>query len=96
MYAITSKRALAWEGTWLGSVRFQEYVAADLARFDRIKCMFGKAEEVGSLLFGAEVSKKNPQKVLRRHGFFFIAHAPAVEKLLRERLVDTYVDQLYQ
>ena len=97
-YAVTSGRALAWDPHIFGWMRFQEYDAADLARFYRVKVHFGGRDEAGSLIFGGEASKKKGEghKVVRYHGFFYIGRAAEVEKLIRERLVNPYTDRLYQ
>jgi hypothetical protein len=97
-YAVTSQRALAWDPNILGRMRFQEYDAADLARFYRVNVPFGGRDGAGTLVFGAEASKNKKKKneIVRYHGFFYIGRAVEVEKLLRDRIVNPYTDRLYQ
>lgn len=95
MYAITNRRALAWDPSFFLQVRFQAYDSADVARVRRQNVPFGKANNVGNLVFAAEVSRKN-QRVVRRHGFFFIRDVAKVEKTLRQQLIDPYMDRLLE
>jgi hypothetical protein len=94
-YALTTKRALAWDAGLILGTRFQEYVAADLAHVYRTRDPFFGSRGIGALIFGAEVRQKDGQ-VVRRHGFFYIARVDELEKLLRERIVNPYTDRLYQ
>lgn len=93
-YALTDRRALVWDCDWVARPRFTDYGPEDLAACKRLQ-FSQAADAVGHLLFAREVTGKVGRgKVIRSHGFFYVAGVGAVEKLLREALIDAYTDRL--
>jgi hypothetical protein len=99
VYAVTSRRALAWESDWFGKPSLKVYKPADIANLYRVD-VTRDADGVGNLVFGVEVERKKKDdgyvEVRKRYGFFHIKGAAVVERLLREHLLDTYLDRLYE
>jgi len=93
-YAFTDRRALAWTCDLLGRTRLKTYPPAALGS---IRCM-ARDEGLGSLMFGAQEIKRKDGQVagVIFHGFFYIKNARSVEKLMRQRLVDPFMDKLYE
>jgi hypothetical protein len=93
-YAFTNRRALAWTCDLLGQVKLKTYPPAALGG---LRCMAG-ATGLGSLMFGTQQIKRKDGQVagVIFHGFFYIRNASAVEKLMRERLIDPFMDRLYE
>jgi hypothetical protein len=98
-YAFTTKRALAWNCDWAGKVALNVYGPGDLANLKR-SVLGGGADGVADLVFGMKAkTRKTAQgtvKTFSRYGFFVVARAAEVEKLLRETLVDPFMDKLYE
>ncbi|MGE3804731.1 MAG: hypothetical protein AB7K24_08680 [Gemmataceae bacterium] len=96
-YALTSKRALAWDGRMLGRTRFHDYDAADLAHMGHQDFSFGAASGVGHLMFATEMKRtREGSYVSRWHGFFYIRHFAEVERMIRKHLLESYLDKLYE
>ncbi len=93
-YALTDRRALAWDCDWLARPRFKDYGPEDLAAYSKMQ--FGQsADVVGHLIFAREVVRRvGAHKITRTHGFFYIKGVPQLEKILREELLDAYTDRL--
>jgi hypothetical protein len=97
-YAFTNKRALAWESDWLGKPKLHVYPPAIVSGVHQM--IPGAA--VGDLVFAHErVTRKTRDGTemtgaIRRHGFFSIRQPDQVERLLREHLIDPYVDEMNQ
>ena len=99
VYAATSKRALAWVPDWYGKVALVVYQPEDLAKLYRVE-VTRDADAVGSLIFGVHVTRKETREGIiekrRVYGFFFIRQAAAVERLMREALVNPLLDRIYE
>jgi hypothetical protein len=98
-YAFTTKRALAWNCTWGGKIVLNTYDPADMAKLYR-QNISGGDDGVGNLIFGVSVQTKKTREgnvqTYRRYGFFLVPRAATVEKLLRETLLDPFLDKLYE
>jgi hypothetical protein len=98
-YAFTTKRALAWDCGWVGKVALNVYEPADMATLSRQNLTRGD-DGVGNLIFGVKVQTKKTRegtvRRYRRYGFFLVPRAAEVEKMLREVLVDPFLDKLYE
>jgi hypothetical protein len=100
-YAFTTKRALAWNCTWGGKVVHNAYDPADLAKLYRQNLTYTSGDDgVGNLIFGVKVrtreTTEGTMRIVTRYGFFLVPRAAEVEKLLRETLVDPFMDKLYE
>ncbi len=99
-YAITTKRALAWDCDWAGKVARKAYGPADMANLKRSALGGGGKNDVGDLVFGLKAKTRKTArgtiKTFSRYGFFYVPRAGEVEKLLRETLVDPFLDKLYE
>jgi hypothetical protein len=97
-YAFTTKRAMAWDCDWGGKVSLHVYGPGDMAKLSLSSLSSGSG--VGDLIFGLKArTKKTAQgniKTFSRYGFFMVPQAAEVEKLLRETLVDPFLDKLYE
>jgi hypothetical protein len=97
-YALTNRRALAWDADLLGRVTPKVYVPAELSK---MSAMPTTADGVGSLIFGRKAVRRRTQHGTQTvlgppYGFFYIARAADVERLLREQLIDPFTDKLYE
>jgi hypothetical protein len=97
-YAVTDRRALAWDADWLGRVSAQVYKPAQLSKMGG---MGTTAAGVGSLVFGRKVVTRKTQHGTQQfagmpYGFFYIPRAAEVERLMREQLIDPFTDKLYE
>jgi hypothetical protein len=99
VYAATTKRALIWGCDWFLRVKLGSYDPTELAGLQRSRTVFG-GEGVGNLVFGVSVQRKKTREGIvetrRSYGFFAIPEAEKVERLLREYLVDPFLDKLYE
>jgi hypothetical protein len=100
-YAFTTKRALAWNCTWGGQIVRNSYEPADMAKLHRQNLTYTSSDDgVGNLIFGAKVRTRQTAQgtvnIISRYGFFLVPRAGEVEKLLRETLVDPFMDKLYE
>jgi hypothetical protein len=95
-YALTDRRALVWDCDWMARPRFKDYGPEDLASY--AKWQFSqRADAVGHLVFAREVTGEVGRgKLIRSHGFFYVAGVPQLERLLREEILDAYTDRLMQ
>jgi hypothetical protein len=93
VYAVTNQRALTWKCDFLGRIKLQAYSPASLGSMR----LLGGASGMGSLWFGTQQIKQKSGRVtgIVIHGFFYIQNAAAVEKLIRERLIDPFMDKVY-
>jgi hypothetical protein len=93
-YAFTNRRALAWTCDLLGRTKLKTYPPAALSG---IHCM-ARGAGLGNLMFGAQQIKRKDGQVagVIFHGFFYIRNARAVETLMRMRLIDPFMDKLYE
>jgi hypothetical protein len=101
VYAFTDQRALSWTPALGGKFTLRTFTAAKVAG---MTCQGVTAEGVGSLIFESERFKSMgpPGEGPRgpSHGgfipagFYYIRDVRAVEKLMRERLVNPHMDQL--
>jgi hypothetical protein len=97
-YAFTTRRALAWPCDWFGRVQRRDYSPAIVSGVQREPV----STNVGNLVFGVERVLQKTSRGTRithsfiRHGFFLIRQPDEVERLLRETLVDPYLDQIYK
>jgi hypothetical protein len=98
-YAFTTKRALAWNCAWSGKIALNVYEPADMAKLYRQNLSRGE-DGVGNLIFGVSVQTKKTREgnvqTFTRYGFFMIPRAATVEKMLRETLLDPFLDKLYE
>jgi hypothetical protein len=92
-YAVTDRRALAWGRELFLTPYFMAYGPEDLVKLKWSEWS-PLARGVGHILFAREVREVEELKVVRSHGFFFIRDAAAIERLLREHLIDPYTDRL--
>jgi hypothetical protein len=99
VYAVTSKRALSWGPNYFGKVSLNEYEPEDMAKLYRTEITPGP-DGVGNIIFGVSARRKKTREGIEvsyhRYGFFLLRRAAQVEKLLREALVDPYLDALYE
>ena len=97
-YAFTTRRALAWPCDWFGRTQLAVYSPSVVSGVQRESV----SSDVGNLVFAAErVTRKTREGTeltnqIRRHGFFLIRRPEEVERLLRETLIDPYLDRIYQ
>jgi hypothetical protein len=97
-YAITTRRALGREVDLLGRAKLHVYEPAAVAGV--LPMVFGKGPDaVGHLIFGAAVVTERiagmRMRYYRRWGFFNLPHATEVERVLRETLIDPFLEQTY-
>jgi hypothetical protein len=93
VYAFTNQRALAWACDLLGRVKLKTYPPSALGS---MQCT-ARTSGLGSLIFGTQqIKRKDGQAVgVVFHGFFYIRNALAVEKLMHQRLIDPFMDKVY-
>jgi hypothetical protein len=92
VYAITNRRAMSWSASLWGRKGFADYAPEDMAKLHRIDIV-KEPEPVGHLVFGYKrISKDN----IGGYGFMLIRRPATVEKLLREHLVEPYLERLYE
>lgn len=98
VYAVTTKRALAWLPDYFGKIRLFTYDGSDMPKLYRSDVTQGP-DGVGSLVFGTVVKKRQTREGTVRsyysYGFFLIRGAARVEKLLRDTLVEPYLEKMY-
>lgn len=96
VYAVTDRKVMAWDCDLLGRGRFKAYGPEDVASLALLQ--FGqRANAIGQLAFAREVTFKFGQtKFYRTHGFFYLRGASAVERVIRQHLIDPYTDRLMQ
>lgn len=94
-YALTTRRALVWDRALYVRPRFTAYGPEDVAS---VTCRqySPKPDAIGHLTFAAEVTKIGQARFVRFHGFFYLRGARAIEKLLREHLIDAYTDRILE
>lgn len=97
-YAITTQRALGWFCNWLGKVKLQVFEPAAVAGVQRMA--FGRGDDApGHLIFGSRVVTRRigdaTHQYVERWGFFNVPRAAEVEQLLRETLIDPFLEQTY-
>jgi hypothetical protein len=101
VYAITTGRALDWSCDVIGRVSLTPYEPAELAGLYLQPITRGPSG-VGNLIFSAYVATRKTREGTEytnriiRHGFFLVPHAAAVERLLRETLIDPFLDALHE
>jgi hypothetical protein len=97
-YTITTRRALGWFCSLLGRVKFQPFEPAEVAGVHRVTLTKGP-DDVGHLIFGARLVRRNVGRgqveYVERWGFFNVPRAAEVERLLRETLIDSFLEQMY-
>jgi hypothetical protein len=100
VYAFSNRRALAWESSLLGRVRHVVYDPAELTGLQRL-AVTGGADAVGNLIFAARAVVRKTSKgreytgAVRFLGFFHVRRAAEVEQLMREELIDPFLEQVY-
>ncbi len=98
-YAFTTKRALVWGCTWAGKTFLNVYGPSDMAQLS-LQGGGGDADAVGSVIFGVRVkttqTRQGTVRTAYGYGFFLVPRAAEVEKLLRETLLNPYLDKLYE
>jgi hypothetical protein len=100
-YAITTERAMAWYCNLFGRMSLLIFEPVALAGFFRQDITAGP-DGVGHLIFGSRrVTRKTRHgreltNRIIRYGFFNIHRVVAVERLLRDTLVDPFLDRLYE
>jgi hypothetical protein len=97
-YAITTRRALGWFCNLLGRVKLQVFEPAAVAGVQRMA--FGKGSDApGHLIFGARIVTRRigdaTHQYVERWGFFNVPRAAEVERVLRETLIDPFLEQTY-
>jgi hypothetical protein len=99
VYAVTTRRALSWNPNYFGKVSLSEYEPEDIAKLYRTDITPGP-DGVGNIIFGVTARRKKTREgveiTYRRYGFFLLRGAADVERILRETLVDPYLDALYE
>jgi hypothetical protein len=100
VYAVTTARALAWVPNYFGKIFLVVYQPEDMGKLYRRNVTQGE-DGVGNLIFGTFVRKKKVGRDAVRlsyhsYGFALVRGAARVEKIIREALVDKYLDQLYE
>jgi hypothetical protein len=98
-YAFTNHRALGWFCGLLGRVQLMVFEPAALAGV-HLQYVTGGPDAVGDLVFGARtvtrrVAGGGSHQYVERYGFFLVRRAPEVEKLLRQTLVDPFLEKVY-
>jgi len=91
VYAITNRRALSWSASLWGRTGFADYAPEDMAKLHRLD-LVKEPEPVGHLVFGYKAVSKD---TIGGYGFMLIRKPATVEKLLREHLVEPYLERLY-
>jgi hypothetical protein len=100
VYAITTKRALVWNSNWVGKLTLSTYGPADMGGLS-LRGVWGGGEGVGNLIFfsrakNRKVDLQSGVRSLTHYGFLLVPRAAEVEKILRETLLDPYMDKLYE
>jgi hypothetical protein len=92
VYAFTNRRALAWACDPFGRIQVRTYSPAQLTR---VQCT-ARADGMGSLLFYREFhrNKRGQIRWISIHGFLYLRNAPAIEKQMREQLIDPFTDKI--
>jgi hypothetical protein len=100
LYAFTNRKAYAWRADFLGRLKLTVYEPAALTGCHRHQ-LVKTDEDIGNVVFGAtrDTRKTKDGEQLTGsvtvHGFFYIRHVTATEKLLRETLVDPLLQKVY-
>jgi hypothetical protein len=97
-YAITTQRALGWYCGLVGRVSLMVFEPAAVAGVHRL-AITGGPDGVGHLIFGARVITRRvgdgTYQRIERYGFFNVPRAAEVERVLRETLVDPFLEKVY-
>jgi hypothetical protein len=97
-YAITTQRALGWDIDLLGRATLNVYEPAEVAGVkpmifakgpDAPGHLFFRAGFVNERIFGMKL------RYYRRWGFYNLQRAREVERILRETLIDPFLEQTY-
>jgi hypothetical protein len=98
VYAVTTRRALAWVCDYFGKVSLVTYEPADMVKMSRTDIKKGD-DGIGNLIFGVTVRTRNTKdgivRSYRSYGFFLVHRPMVVERLLREHLIDPFIDASY-
>ena len=100
-YVLTNRRAIVWSCAWYGGVLVRNYTAVNLTRMRRADSwIYGRG--AGDLIFhtttivtvssgryGSGVSTRQVH-----YGFLAIDNVRDVEKLMRETLIDKFMDRV--
>jgi hypothetical protein len=99
-YVLTNRRCIVWKCNWLGSVHMENYNPAQLANmWRRDMWFFGKG--AGDLVFRSVTTitvttgrHGGVSQSTTYYGFIAIENVREIERLVRETLVDRYMDKL--
>jgi hypothetical protein len=105
-YALTDRRAIVWDCSYVGKVSPTDYDPATVAKMRRMNAWFVKG--AGDLVFHSKTVTTKTRYVDQRgntkrtetssytiyYGFLAIADAAEVEQLVREALIEPYVAKL--
>ncbi|HYT93745.1 MAG TPA: hypothetical protein VEL76_33810 [Gemmataceae bacterium] len=98
VYAVTTKRALAWVCNYFGKTSLVSYQPADMVKLSRSDIKKGD-DGIGHLVFGVTVRTTRTSdgiiRSYRSYGFFLVHRPLVVERLLREYLIDPFIDAAY-
>jgi hypothetical protein len=91
-YVLTTRRALTWEPQWFGSVKLEAYGPRDLTNLHVVEddVVFRTVTTV------YRSRKGGTTEVTVRYGFLGQENPHEIEKLVRETLVDPFLDKAYE
>ncbi|MGL4550621.1 MAG: hypothetical protein ACRC33_05500, partial [Gemmataceae bacterium] len=91
-YALTSRRALVWAADWRGTPALEAFGPRDLSNLHVV---------TNNVVFRTETTvytskKSGTHAATRRYGFIAVEDAPALERLVRETLVEPFLEKAYE
>jgi hypothetical protein len=91
MYVLTSRRALTWPANWMGTPTLEAYGPRDLSNLHVV----GK-DVVFRTVTTVRRDKQGTHATTQNFGFLAQPDAPAVERLIRETLVEPFLEKAYE
>jgi hypothetical protein len=91
-YVLTSRRALVWAAEWHGGVKLEAYGPRDLSNVHTI----GKDVVFRTVTTIYRSKKGGDHTTTQRFGFLAIEDPVAIEKLVRETLVEPFLEKAYE